>query len=71
MGSVGDCFDNSMAESFFATLQTELLDRQTWVTREQLAQAIFEYVEAFYNPIRRHSSLEMLPPTTTNTATAA
>jgi putative transposase len=62
MGSVGDCFDNSMAESFFATLQTELLDRQTWVTREQLAQAIFEYVEAFYNPIRRHSSLEMLAP---------
>ena len=62
MGSVGDCFDNSMAESFFATLQTDLLDRQGWVTREQLAQAIFEYVEAFYNPIRRHSSLEMLAP---------
>lgn len=62
MGSVGDCFDNAMAESFFATLQTELLDRRTWATRQELAQAIFEYVEAFYNPIRRHSSLEMLAP---------
>jgi transposase InsO family protein len=50
------------AESFFATLQTDLLDRQSWATRNELAQAIFEYVEAFYNPIRRHSSLGMLAP---------
>jgi putative transposase len=62
MGTVGDCYDNSMAESFFASLQTELLDRRAWATRQELAQAIFEYVEAFYNPIRRHSSLEMLAP---------
>lgn len=62
MGSVGDAYDNAMAESFFATLQTELLDRQRWSTREQLAQAIFEYVEGFYNPTRRHSSLAMLSP---------
>ena len=62
MGTVGDCFDNSMAESFFATLQTELIDRRSWATRQELGQAIFEYVEPFYNPIRRHSSLEMLSP---------
>ena len=42
-------------ESFFATLQTELLDRQRWETRPQLAQAIFEYIEGWYNPERRHS----------------
>ncbi len=62
MGSVGDAYDNALAESFFASLQTELLDRRTWSTRNELAQAIFEYVEAFYNPIRRHSSLGMLAP---------
>ena len=57
IGSIGDAFDcedppgvNALAESFFATLQTDLLDRQTWSTRNELAQAIFEYVEAFYNP---------------------
>lgn len=62
MGSVGDAYDNAMAESFFASLQTELLDRQRWTTRAELAQAIFEYVEGFYNPTRRHSSLGMLSP---------
>lgn len=62
MGTVGDAYDNAMAESFFASLQTELLDRQPWATRAELAQAIFEYIEAFYNPLRRHSSLEMLSP---------
>ena len=62
MGSVGDAYDNSMAESFFASLQTELLDRQRWTTRAELAQAIFEHVEGFYNPTRRHSSLGMLSP---------
>jgi transposase InsO family protein len=62
MGSVGDAYDNAMAESFFATLQTELLDRQRWSTRAQLAQAIFEFVEGFYNPTRRHTSLGMLSP---------
>jgi putative transposase len=62
MGTVGDAYDNAMAESFFATLQTELLDRQRWTTREQLAQAIFDFVEGFYNPTRRHTSLGMLSP---------
>ena len=62
MGSVGDALDNAMAESFFATLQTELLDRRPWNTRAQLAQAIFEYIEAFYNPERRHSALDYYSP---------
>lgn len=62
MGSIGDCFDNSVAESFFATLQTELLDRSTWPTREALANAIFAFVEGFYNPTRRHSTLGYLSP---------
>ena len=62
MGTIGDCFDNSVAESFFATLQTELLDRSTWPTREVLANAIFSFVEGFYNPRRRHSTLGYLSP---------
>ncbi len=62
MGTIGDCFDNSVAESFFATLQTELLDRSTWPTREGLAQAVFGFIEAFYNPRRRHSTLGYLSP---------
>ena len=61
MGSVGDCFD-SVAESFFATLQTELLDRSTWATREGLANAVFAFIEGFYNPRRRHSTLGYLSP---------
>lgn len=62
MGTVGDALDNAMAESFFGTLQLELLDRRTWQTRRELAQAIFEYIEAFYNPERRHSSLDYHSP---------
>ena len=62
MGSIGDCFDNGLAESFFATLQTELIDRHTWTTREQLANALFAYLEGFYNPRRRHSALGYLNP---------
>lgn len=63
MGSIGDAYDNAMAESFFGTLQLELLDRQRWTTRCELAAAIFEYIEAFYNRARRHSSIGMLSPT--------
>lgn len=62
MGSVGDAYDNAMAESFFATLETELLNRQPWTTRGQLRAAIFDYIEAFYNRRRRHSSLGNLSP---------
>jgi putative transposase len=62
MGSIGDCFDNSVAESFFATLQTELLDRQAWTSRGELANAVFAFIEGFYNPRRRHSTLGYLSP---------
>jgi putative transposase len=62
MGSIGDCFDNSVAESSFGTLQLELLDEHHWETRHQLAQAIFEWIEAWYNPRRRHSYCQMLSP---------
>ena len=62
MGTVGDALDNAMAESFFATLQLELLDRRTWTTRRDLAQAIFEYLEVFYNQERRHSALNYHAP---------
>lgn len=62
MGSVGDALDNAVAESFFSTLQTELLDRKAWQSRAQLRTAIFEYTEVFYNRKRRHSSLEYMTP---------
>jgi len=62
MGTVGDPPDNAMAESFFGTLQLELLDRRRWETKAELASAIFEYIEAFYNPRRRHSSIDNLSP---------
>jgi putative transposase len=64
MGTVGDALDNAVAESFFATLQTELLDRHRWTSRRQLAQAIFEWIEVFYNQQRRHSTLDMRAPLT-------
>jgi len=62
MGTVGDALDNAMAESFFATLQIELLDRHKWPTRSALSTAIFEYIEGFYNRRRRHSALGYLSP---------
>jgi putative transposase len=62
MGSKGDCWDNAVAESFFATLKKELVHRQSWPTRRELTGEIFEYIEAFYNRVRRHSTLEMLSP---------
>ena len=62
MGSRGDCFDNAVAESFFATLKKELIRRRTWPTRRELIGEAFEYIEAFYNPIRRHSTLGYLSP---------
>jgi putative transposase len=62
MGSRGDCWDNAVAETFFATLKKELVYRQSWPTRQELISEIFEYVEAFYNPRRRHSTLGYLSP---------
>jgi transposase InsO family protein len=63
MGRVGSAYDNSMAESFVATLKTELLYRGRWPTRETVKIAIFEYLEAFYNRRRLHSALGYKSPT--------
>ena len=57
MGSVADAYDNSMAESFVSTLKRKLIHRHSWPTRQSARVAIFEYIEAFYNPRRRHSLL--------------
>lgn len=62
MGTIGDCYDNSMMESFWGTLQLEVLDTKSWETRSELANAIFEWIECWYNSTRRHSSLGMLSP---------
>ena len=62
MGSVGDCFDNAMCESFFATLECELLDRTSFKTQAEARMAIFEFIEGWYNPHRRHSALDYLSP---------
>jgi putative transposase len=62
MGSVGDCYDNAMCESFFATLECELLDRQRFANQAQARMGIFEFIEGWYNTQRRHSSLNYLSP---------
>ena len=62
MGSIGDCYDNSMIESFWSRMQVELLDRKKWNTRLELANAIFEYLEIWHNRKRRHSQLGWLTP---------
>jgi putative transposase len=62
MGSVGDCFDNALCESFFATLECELLDRQRFKTQVEARLAVFEFIEGFYNASRRHSALGYLSP---------
>ena len=62
MGTVGDAYDNAMAESFFATLECELLDRRRFATKAEARMAIFEFIEGWYNPTRRHSSLGKISP---------
>jgi putative transposase len=62
MGSVGDCYDNALAESFFATLECELIARRHWRTRSEARMAVLDYIEGFYNPRRRHSALAYLSP---------
>jgi putative transposase len=62
MGSVGDCYDNALCESFFATLECELLDRERFATRNEARLAIFEFIEGWYNPHRIHSSLDYQSP---------
>jgi putative transposase len=62
MGSVGDCYDNALCESFFATLDCELLDRHTFHTQAEARRAVFAFIEGWYNPHRRHSALGYLSP---------
>ena len=62
MGSVGDCYDNALCESFFASLECELLDRRRFATKAEARLALFQYIEGFYNTRRRHSSLGYLSP---------
>jgi putative transposase len=62
MGSVGDCFDNAVCEAFHASLKRELVNRRPWPTRAQARTAVFEYIEGWYNPRRRHSTLGYLSP---------
>ena len=62
LGTVGDGLDNAMMESFWSSMQIELLNRKKWRTRIELANAIFEYIEVFYNRRRRHSALSYATP---------
>ncbi len=62
MGSVGDAYDNAMCESFFATLECELLDQKPLRTQAEARMAVFDFIEGWYNPHRRHSSIGYLSP---------
>jgi putative transposase len=62
MGSVGDCYDNAMCESFNATLECELLDRHRFKDPREASLAVFDYIEGFYNPQRRHTSIGNVSP---------
>ncbi len=69
MGSRGDCYDNAVAESFFATLKKELIQRRSWPARDELRTEVFNYIETFYNRRRRHRSLGFLSPAQFETTT--
>jgi len=62
MGAVGDAYDNALCESFFATLECELLDRQRFPTQVEARLAVFDFIEGWYNPHRRHSALDYQSP---------
>jgi putative transposase len=62
IGKVGDAYDNAMAESFFASLECEFIDRKSWPTKTEARLALFTYIDAWYNPRRRHSALGYLSP---------
>lgn len=62
VGAPGSAYDNALAESFFASLETELIDRTEWLTQDQARADVFDWLETFYNPVRRHSSLGNLAP---------
>lgn len=63
-GTVGDAYDNTMAESFFATLECERIDRRTYRSQAEARLDLFQYIEGWYNPTRRHSALGNQSPTT-------
>ena len=67
MGTVGDCYDNAMMESLWGTMPLELLDTKEWQNRDELANAIFEWIKCWYNPKRCHSSIGMHSPVTFDT----
>jgi putative transposase len=69
MGSRGDCFDNAVLESFHASLKKDLIHRRSWPTKAEARTAVFDYIEAFYNRRRRHSTLGMLSPVQFETST--
>ena len=69
MGSRGDCFDNAVAESFFATLKKELIHGRSWPSKAELRTEVFEYIEVFFNRRRRHSTLGFLSPAQFETIT--
>ncbi len=62
MGTVGDAYDNAMAESFFASLECELIERRSWQTKTEARLALFTWIEGWYNPRRRHSGLGQVSP---------
>ncbi len=62
MGSVGDCYDNALCESFFATVECELMDRHSFQTQREAGRSVFEFIEGWYNPHRRHSSIGQVSP---------
>ena len=62
MGTVGDAYDNAMAESFFASLECELIDRRSWKTKTEARLAVFTWIEAWYNPHRRHKGIQQQSP---------
>ena len=62
MGSAGDCYDNALRESFFATLECELIDTRSFRTHAEAKLAVFSFIEGWYNPHRRHSSIDYLSP---------
>jgi putative transposase len=69
IGSRGDCFDNAVLESFHASLKKDLIHRRSWPTKAEARTAVFDYIEAFYNRRRRHSTLGMLSPADFETST--
>ena len=71
MGSRGDAYDNAAAESFMATIKKELIHRRRFKTKDAARLAIFSYVERFYNPVRRHSTLGQMSPVDYELAAAA